>query len=330
MIGAIDAVHFQCGPGSAVVTVVSTNMESGNLESGFGPIVSDVAAVAFATNALEKSIEFYNGPFGLQLSSEPGASSALLRGTGGHPVVLELVAAEHPSLLCIYLVAHSNAAVDEAADRLARAGVELESGPGALDGPLGGYGLRVHDPAGVMVDLRAGIESGAALEDDSAVPIRIAHVGINCTDVNATTAFYTDHLGFTVTDEYEGRQTVFLACGVDHHRLVIVEAGLSGIQHVAFEMDGVDGVMTGWGRMRAAGHDTIWGPGRHGPGGNSFCYFEDPTGIVVEYSSAPFQLEGDTWESSVWERKPSNANVWGTGGPSPRAIALMTKGPESS
>ena len=37
----------------------------------------------------------------------------------------------------------------------------------------------------------------------------------------------------------------------------------------------IDGVMRGIGRMRDAGKDPVWGPGRHGPGNNRFVYFHD-------------------------------------------------------
>ena len=48
--------------------------------------------------------------------------------------------------------------------------------------------------------------------------------------------------------------------------------------------------MRALGRMRRAGHDTIWGPGRHGPGGNVFCYFIDPAGNVIEYTAELIEL----------------------------------------
>jgi catechol 2,3-dioxygenase-like lactoylglutathione lyase family enzyme len=256
--------------------------------------------------------------------TEQGDGQATLRGTGQYPCVLELTAADAASLRGVCLVAESKRAVDEAAERFAAASVDLVATPGPCSGPLAGYGLSVWDPAGILIELRADVEQVPPRSDDRG-PMRIAHVGINCTDVGSEVAFYVDHLGCQITDEYEGRQTVFLAFGLDHHRLVINAAARNGVQHVAYEMADLDAVMSGLGRMRAAGHDTIWGPGRHGPGGNAFCYYEDPTGIVVEHSTAPFQLpQGASWHPQVWRQTPDNANVWGLGGPSPRARELMS------
>ena len=55
----------------------------------------------------------------------------------------------------------------------------------------------------------------------------------------------------------------------------------------------VDALMRGLSRMKALGHEPVWGPGRHGPGGNVFCYFEDPTGFVPEYTCEVIQIPAD-------------------------------------
>jgi len=69
----------------------------------------------------------------------------------------------------------------------------------------------------------------------------------------------------------------------------------------------------------------LWGPGRHGPGGNCFCYFEDPVGYVVEVTSELIYIpEGKEWLPREWKFAPENANVWLTGGRTERAIKLMS------
>ncbi len=55
--------------------------------------------------------------------------------------------------------------------------------------------------------------------------------------------------------------------------------------HAAFEMDNIDGFMYGLGRVMEHGHTIEWGPGRHGPGNNVFCYFIDPDGFAIEYTT---------------------------------------------
>ena len=77
--------------------------------------------------------------------------------------------------------------------------------------------------------------------------------------------------------------------------------------------------------MQKLGFKPLWGPGRHGPGGNVFCYFEDPSGLVCEFTCELFQIEDEaSWIAKEWERTADNGNVWGTGGPSQRAIDLMS------
>lgn len=260
------------------------------------PMVHDLLAVSLATPRLADSLAFYSGPFGLVEATDDASTDRMLCPRDGSRPILHLVEGSSPALTTITLAV-------------------------AADEPPG----RLVDPGGLELQLVPISPLPRIKPADPSAPERIAHVGLNCSDVDASVDFYTSELGMWVTDEYRNGDTVFLACGADHHRLVLVRSDRSGVQHIAFEVGGVDGVMTGWGRMRASRHDTIWGPGRHGPGGNAFCYFEDPCGIVVEFSSAPFQIADPTeWTASVWERTPLNANVWGTGGPSPRAIELMS------
>lgn len=78
------------------------------------------------------------------------------------------------------------------------------------------------------------------------------------------------------------------------------------------------------GRMRKAGLDPIWGPGRHGPGGNVFTYFADPNGYVVEFTTDQFKVD-DNWKPKEWARTVENADVWGAaGGPTELVLKLWS------
>jgi hypothetical protein len=59
----------------------------------------------------------------------------------------------------------------------------------------------------------------------------------------------------------------------------------------------------------------MWGPGRHGPGDNTFSYFTDPAGLVCEYTSEVRQIEEDSWICRVWRRTPELSDQWGFAGP---------------
>ena len=49
--------------------------------------------------------------------------------------------------------------------------------------------------------------------------------------------------------------------------------------------------MRGAGRMRDDGRAIEWGPGRHGPGNNVFCYFLGPEDMPVELTAEMQQID---------------------------------------
>jgi 2,3-dihydroxy-p-cumate/2,3-dihydroxybenzoate 3,4-dioxygenase len=142
-------------------------------------------------------------------------------------------------------------------------------------------------------------------------PIRLSHVVLNSADVDASERFATSQLGFRVSDRT--RHMTFLRCNHVHHCIAYARAGYSSLNHVAFEMANVDGVMRGIGRLRDAGFPCVWGPGRHGPGNNVFGYFVGPHGGLVEYTSEVSEAGDDYRVGSpeVWKWPPGRSDHWG-------------------
>ena len=98
-------------------------------------------------------------------------------------------------------------------------------------------------------------------------------------------------LGFRVSDRTKGM--VFVRCNDAHHSTAFARAGCASLNHIAFEMGDVDGVMRGVGRLRDVGMGPAWGPGRHGPGNNVFAYVIAPFGPMVEFSTAVEKVTDD-------------------------------------
>ena len=93
------------------------------------------------------------------------------------------------------------------------------------------------------------------------------------------------------------------------------------LNHVAFLMPTLDGVMRGGGRMKDAGYGIEWGPGRHGPGDNAFNYFVGPFDLVIEYTAEVEQVD-DSYQAGRpedWKWPPGRVDQWGIGvGPTDR------------
>ena len=73
--------------------------------------------------------------------------------------------------------------------------------------------------------------------------------------------------------------------------MVLGFTGGPTINHLAFEMPDLESVMRGAGRMRDDGRGLEWGPGRHGPGNNVFCYFLGPEDMPIELTAEMQQID---------------------------------------
>ncbi len=289
--------------------------------------VTHLRSISISAQDPSTLLPFYEQTWGLQQVGTAPDGTILLRASGAEHHVMALVPGGGHSLEKIGLGAPDPERVDALAERLRAGGSTILDGPGARsDAVGGGYGVTFLDPERRCVEVAADVARHAPTTRGWG-PDRLSHIVLNSTDMATSQAFYTDVLGFEVSDWYENDQMIFLRCNEMHHCVVLAPGRWTSLNHVAFEVGSTDEVMRALGRMRKAGFDTIWGPGRHGPGGNVFCYFTDPVGNVIEYTAELFQV-GDDWEAHGWARTPENADVWGTsGGITPDVIAAMANPP---
>jgi catechol 2,3-dioxygenase-like lactoylglutathione lyase family enzyme len=257
--------------------------------------------------------DFYAELWGLRVV-EREVDQAWLRGTGRNHHVLQLTDAEHNGMGRLTFAVRTPADIDEAGRRLEQRGLPMLREPGRLDQVGGGYGLEFVDPEGRRIELSADVEAVVPLNRDAAVPVGVTHVVLNTVDIERAVGFYTDILGMRVSDWSE-RKMAFLRCTTDHHSIAFNQAQWTSVNHVAYEMPTIDHFMRGIGSLKQQGAIPLWGPGRHGPGNNTFSYFADPAGLVCEYTSEVAQIVEDQWLCRVWRRVPELSDLWGTAGP---------------
>ncbi|MBF9069511.1 VOC family protein [Streptacidiphilus fuscans] len=271
-------------------------------------------AVELRTPHFAASGDFYREVWGLE-QVESGRDGSWLRGTGDNHHVLSLQRAEANGLGRISFAVATPAEIDEAARRLLARGIVPVAGPGRLDQVGGGYGLRFTDPEGRLIELSADVEAVVPRDRlGTAVPVGVTHVVLNTIDIDAAVAFYCEVLGMRVSD-WSAHQMAFLRINSDHHCIAFNQAEWASLNHVAYEMPSVDHFMRGLGRLKHHGIAPQWGPGRHGPGNNTFSYFTDPAGLVCEYTSDVAQVVEDRWICRTWPRTPELSDLWGTAGP---------------
>lgn len=278
-------------------------------------LVSGLRHVDIAVPNYGAQVDFYEGIWGLRrVADDSGVSFFAAEGSPEQYVVRVRQAAEK-RLDLLAFAAQDRDAVDTLASRLASSDVQLLTEPDKLDTPGGGYGFRFFDVDGRVVEISSDVAPRAhrELEPREAIPRKLSHVVINSTDVAATKAFYERALGLKLSDWLENWMC-FLRAGTEHHTLAIASGPHASLNHVSFEMRGLDEYMRGTGRLVRHGKEPIFGPGRHAIGDNTFSYFVDPNGNVMEYTTELEVLDDPNWEPRVFPGTPETADQWGTGG----------------
>ncbi len=175
---------------------------------------------------------------------------------------------------------------------------------------LAGAPMNTIDRPAARIDRRAGLY-------DKATPARIGHIVLFAPDVTSAVRFYTEQLGFRVSDSYPGAG-YFLRCGAvgGHHNLFLLQTPdkKAGLNHVAFTLRDIHEVFGGGLHIARCGWKTQNGPGRHPISSAYFWYVESPTGGLFEYY-ADEDWCTEAWKAQEWERLPEHYAEWAvTGG----------------
>ena len=211
------------------------------------------------------------------------------------------------------------------AGRLERLGVARELNGDVLTAvePVSGFTARIHVAPRITQDRidatpyngpgrteRYGRAPGV-VRDYSIKPKKLGHCVVGTTNLAATTAFFTDGLGFKVSD-YIGDQGAFMRCSVDHHNVLALAAPVNFLHHTSWQVNDVDDVGRGAKAMLEGKPERhIWGLGRHHAGSNFFWYLKDPAGNFSEYYSDMDCIpENELWKPEVFQGAEGLFN-WG-------------------
>jgi catechol 2,3-dioxygenase len=253
------------------------------------PRIDGLRSVELGVHDLQTSAEFYRKVWALQDVAAEG-DTIHLRGTGREHHVVTLRQRPRASLLGVHFSAPDRATVDALHARAKAIGAKLEGSPGALPGSAGGgYGFRVGTPDGHPLSISADVAQHGEAIEDRARPTKLTHVVLNSAEVEKQTAFFLDVLGFKWSDSTVMMD--FVRCCSDHHSVAFARGNGPTLNHMAYEMPDIDGLMRGAGRLRKSGYEIMWGVGRHGPGSNVFSYFVEPNGFVTEYTTDVQQVD---------------------------------------
>ena len=240
----------------------------------------------------------------------------------GHdePYVVRLRQSDVQRIDIITLAAQSRADVDALHEKVAAYGCKIVFAPKDLDTLGGGYGFRFFSKDGLPFEISSDVARGPSRElvRWEGIPQKISHIVLHSPDHQEMVRFFTDVLGFKVSD-WLGDFMCFLRCNQWHHRIALLP-GPPCLNHVAYDMLGVDDMMRGIHRLKLKGTDLRWGPGRHTAGNNTFSYFTTPGGFAVEYTAELEEVDDATWQATVHAPAPLIMDQWGIGSGGPQTM----------
>ena len=287
--------------------------------------ISGLRSVELAVHDLKQSTEFYRQVWGLEPVSSQG-DMVHLRGTSREHHAVTLREQPRAALLAVNFEAPDRATVDALHARAKAMGANIVSAPALLGADAGGgYGFRLCTPEGHPLSISADVAHHADPVADSTRPTKLSHVVLNSADVPTQTAFFLDVLGFKWADST--KMMDFIRCCSDHHSIAFARGTGPSLNHMAYEMPNIDGLMRGAGRLKKNGFDIAWGVGRHGPGNNVFSYFVEPNGFVTEYTTEVQQVDDNyvSHDAKWWEERNYWPCLWNMAGPpTPQARHAMS------
>jgi catechol 2,3-dioxygenase-like lactoylglutathione lyase family enzyme len=188
-------------------------------------------------------------------------------------------------------------------------GVELLPSPSPL---FDERAFAVRDPEGNT--LVFGLGNGEiALRPPGVLRGPLQHVTVNSTQMAAMEAFYTDRLGFALSDRVRddtGRVTTFFVRGNhEHHTVGFFLKDKAGLDHHSYEAGEWDTIRDWADHLAAMRIPIVWGPGRHGPGNNLFVFIEDPDKNMIEISAEIETIRDRPVKE--WKHEPYTLNLWG-------------------
>lgn len=271
--------------------------------------------VALNVTNLEKSVQYYRDLVGLQLEEQIGNEVAFLRCSDDHHNVV-LYQSDVGGIKRMAFEMESEKDLDLLVEHVRAQGWKLREVPAKETAQIKqGRTFRFQIPEHtVTFEVYAHMERArGAFEPTVAQIQRLGHVVIRCAQRDAVLKTLTEKLNFKVSDTF-GDNVAFLRCFPNpfHHSFGINRSDKDGVHHINFMVTNVDDVGKAMNRMKKAGVNVVYGPGRHDISNSIFIYFLDPDGMTTEYSFGMEEFpEVNPREPRPLPLKPEILDSWG-------------------
>lgn len=203
------------------------------------------------------------------------------------------------------------------ADRLDDAGVAVARMTSALAGERHvSDGISFRDPAGNLLEVfhgpalaHAPFRPGRSISGFRTGPLGMGHVVLMVDDVDRMMSFYTELLGFRLSDYMLQPFTAyFFHTNSRHHSLAMVSSPKNGLHHLMVELFNLDDVGQAYDIAQVEDGRVGVTFGRHTNDLMTSFYANSPSRFMVEYGWGGRDIETETWTPLELERGPS---LWG-------------------
>ncbi|MCX6458993.1 MAG: VOC family protein [Actinobacteria bacterium] len=159
---------------------------------------------------------------------------------------------------------------------------------------------------------RVNSRADGVMRESRVTPRKLGHVLIVSPESLSTIRFFSDGLGFKVSDYANVKSNAFMRCSEDHHNIGIFGGDATYPHHSSWQVDDVDDIGRGAEDLLNADENRQgWGFGRHFAGSNFFWYLKDPAGTMSEYyCDMDLITDDDLWVPQIAEG-PRGLYRWG-------------------
>jgi catechol 2,3-dioxygenase-like lactoylglutathione lyase family enzyme len=263
------------------------------------------------TPDIGRQVAYYTEVVGLAVVDQDANRAVLASSQGLEAIALEPGAPNALSRLAFQVAPGSDLAA--LARLLSEHGIASERRSGITPGIA--EAIVFKDAKGTLIEL---FSEYRFAEDDGSpsgiMPLKLGHVAYRVGDVQKVVKFYTDVLGFRVSDWREDT-FAFLRCGPDHHTVNFVQDEVPQLHHIAFEVKDWAEIQRACEWLARNGIHLVWGPGRHIIGHNIAIYHRNADKVRVEFFCEMDQMKDEAlgyFDPRPWHQdRPQRPKVWG-------------------
>lgn len=284
-------------------------------------LVHALGHVKLNTNRMNDVVRDSVDILGLRVTKED--KSEVWLSSNGRAAELVLVESDENSTHTIGLEALTVEAVEEAASRVEAAGCRVLSREPGLEGIAASVTFAT--PEGLRFEIHTPIKDDMyrpRYAHSGVGPRRLDHANLLSPNPEATRAQLTAICGMKLSERMVNDALSWMYGGNrQHHIIGVVKSHAPGLHHYSFEFPEFNMYCRLGDILDRFDRQLMWGPGRHRPGDNTYAYYLDSSGCMVE-CSGPMSVVADDegFEPRIITNlaRPGNVrdmNVWGTPAP---------------